>query len=97
MPLRVVDGGVYAYIVLAVTADVVQIFLYHGEFDLDDLAHHFARLVHNERASVLPGAGDRCVYWSGSESHVQLVCFVWFSFVQTHRCCTKAITFLQRK
>ncbi len=75
MPLRGVDGGVYAYIVLAVTADVVQVFLYHGEFSLDDLAHHFARLVHNHRATVLPGAGAGCFYWCGSESHVNFVCF----------------------
>lgn len=82
MPLRGVDDGfVYAYIVLAVTASDVQVLLYHGEFSVDDLAHHFARLVHND-ISVLPGAGERNGYWCGPESNVLFVCFVWYPFVK---------------
>jgi hypothetical protein len=75
MPLRGVDGYVYAYIVLAVSASDVQVFLFLGDFSLDDIARHFAKLVHNGRPTVLPGAGDRCMYWYGSESYVHCVCF----------------------
>ena len=80
MPLRGVDGYVYAYIVLAVSASDVQVFLFLGDFSLDDIARHFAKLVHNERPTVLPGAGDRCMYWNGSESYLHCVCSVWFYF-----------------
>ena len=72
MPLRGVDGGVYAYIVLAVGASDIQLFIFSGDFNLNDLALHFRRLV-DGAASVLPGAGERCGYWCGSDSRVSFV------------------------
>ena len=69
MPLRPICPAAvaFAYIMIACGNGDIQVFLYSGDFTMEQLARCFASLI-SGRPTIMEGAWGKVGYWMGSAS-----------------------------
>ena len=71
MPLRPICPAAvaFAYIIIACENGDIQVFMYSGDFTMEQLARCFASLI-SGRPTIMEGAWGKVGYWMGSASCV---------------------------